>query len=53
MSSVLIRKMLERDGLQIPLKIYKPEDGVVNQIVLGVHGLGSSKESTVLAAIGE
>ena len=45
--------MLERDGLQIPLKIYQPEDGVVNQIVLGVHGLGSSKESTVLAAIGE
>lgn len=53
MTDVLIRKMLEWDGLQIPLKIYQPEDGIVSRVVLGVHGLGSSKESTVLAAIGE
>lgn len=53
MNAVLIRKMLEQDGLQIPLKIYEPDDGIVDRVVLGVHGLGSSKESTVLAAIGE
>lgn len=47
------RRMLEREGFQIPLKIYRPDEGPVSRVVLGVHGLGSSKESTVLAAIGE
>lgn len=41
------------EELQVPCKIYEPGFGEIRRVVIGVHGFGGDKESSVLAAIGE
>ena len=45
--------LLERNGLQIPVKVSEPEFGVSQRIVLGVHGLGGSMEDEIQVGIAE
>ncbi|MBQ7800701.1 MAG: alpha/beta hydrolase [Oscillospiraceae bacterium] len=39
--------------LQVPCKIYEPGYGEITRVVIGVHGFGGDKDSSVIAAIGE
>ena len=45
--------LLPSEDLQIPCKIYEPYCGETAQAVIGVHGFGGDKDSSVLEAIGE
>lgn len=45
--------LLPHGDLQIPCKIYEPDFCEVNQVIIGIHGFGGSKESSVLAAVAE
>lgn len=39
--------------MQIPCKIYEPDFSDVDQVIIGVHGFGGSKDSSVLSAVAE
>ena len=39
--------------LQVPCKIYEPGYGEISRVIVGVHGFGGDKDSSVIAAIGE
>lgn len=41
------------NDLPIPCKIYEPEFSEVDQVIIGVHGFGGDKESSVLKAVAE
>jgi alpha-beta hydrolase superfamily lysophospholipase len=45
--------LLDRGQLQIPCKITCPDDHGVNQVVLGVHGIGGSMDDAIQTAIAE
>ena len=45
--------LLPWKDLNIPCKIFEPDWGDVDQVILGVHGFGGSKESSVLEAVAE
>ena len=44
---------ISRGDLKIPCKIFEPDFCEVNQVIIGIHGFGGSKESSVLAAVAE
>ena len=39
--------------MQIPCIIYEPDFSDVDQVIIGLHGFGGSKDSSVLAAVAE
>lgn len=45
--------LLERNGLQIPVKVSEPEYGAPARLVLGVHGLGGSAKDDIQTGIAE
>ena len=45
--------MLPCVQLQVPCKVYEPEYGLITRVIIGVHGFGGDKDSSVIAAIGE
>ena len=45
--------MISCGDLQIPCKIFEPGFDEVDQVLIGIHGFGGSKDSTVLAAVAE
>ena len=45
--------LLRRDGLEIPCKCSEPEDGDIRRIVVGVHGIGGSKDDAIQASLAE
>lgn len=40
-------------GLEIPCKVYEPGFDDVDQVLIGIHGFGGTKDSTVLQAVAE
>lgn len=45
--------ILTHGMMQIPCRIYEPDFSDVDQVIIGVHGFGGSKDSSVLAAVAE
>lgn len=45
--------MLTWENLQIPCKIYEPGFDDVDQVIIGIHGFGGTKDSTVMEAVAE
>lgn len=46
-------QMLCTGELQIPCKIFEPGFDSVNQVIIGVHGFGGTKDSSVLSSVAE
>lgn len=44
---------LSWENLQIPCKLYEPDFDTVDQVIIGIHGFGGSKDSSVLRAVAE
>lgn len=45
--------LLPWQNLQIPCRIYEPGFGQIDQVIIGLHGFGGSKDSSVLSAVAE
>lgn len=41
------------DELQVPCKVYEPGYSEITRVIIGVHGFGGDKDSSVIAAVGE
>ena len=39
--------------MNIPCRVYEPDFSDVDQVVIGVHGFGGNKDSSVLRAVAE
>ena len=45
--------MVEQGALQVPVKVREPEDGQIQRLVLGVHGIGGSANDDIQTGIAE
>lgn len=45
--------LLSQWNLRIPCKVSEPEDGVIQRVVLGVHGLGGSAMDDIQTSLAE
>lgn len=45
--------ILSHGDLQIPCKIYEPGFDTIEHVLIGIHGFGGTKESSVLRAVAE
>ena len=45
--------LLPWGGMNIPCRVYEPDFSDVDQVIIGVHGFGGNKDSSVLRAVAE